>query len=268
VLFLHGIGALQPAYYDGWLEQLAQKGFTVVFPQYQLYTSLWTQYPQYAQAAWVDALSRMSANTTGQFVIPQKDSAGKYRTATIGHSVGGFLAATMAGLATVSGSPMPVPLALMIVSPSPGNTPFARFGNLPSTTKLIMVVGEDDTTVCTSGVDYLWPKMSQITQKNFLVATTDTYGAPELIADHAFPTAYQDPLGVQTNSQDFYGTFKLSVSLLSCAFNGTNCNIAFGNGSQEQVDQGLWSDGKPINDWRWYSDPSKAVLNCKDSAKF
>jgi acetyl esterase/lipase len=261
VLFLHGLGAIETAYYDGWLQHVTQKGYVVVYPQYQDETTVWSDFPINAQLAWIDALRRLAANVSGDLVAP-KSISGEVVTVTMGHSVGAFLAVTLAAMATSADSPMPQPLALMLASPAPGNTPLANFGDIPGSTELVMVVGEDDSTVCTSGAEYLWSMLPQIVRKTLLVATTDTYGYPQLVADHYFPTAYQDPLGVQENSQDFYGTYKLSVSLASCAINGTDCEYPFDEGSQKQVNQGNWSDGKPVKDWRYYTDPSKAKVNC------
>jgi acetyl esterase/lipase len=266
VLFLHGYNALDPVTYESWLIHLARKGFTVVFPQYQLNNATVIDMPNNAQTSFVDALARMSANPA-QFPLPLKDNTGKYKTAYVGHSLGGTLAVVMASLATTANSPLPAPLAVMPVEPSSATFNPLRMAKIPATTKLIAIVGADDSFVCKSGTDSFWSMIGQITQKNLLVAVSDNYGMPRLKADHAFPSAYSDASGSFLNSMDYYGTFKLSVSLLNCAFNGTSCEVAFGNGSQQQVDQGTWSDGTPVKKWAWYRDSASAVVNCTPATR-
>ena len=94
VVFLHGWGAPEPAFYRPWLEHLARRGSAVVYPRYQ---DSFVQPPRQALGNVVAALRIALARPgllTGSLVVA-------------GHSAGGALAADYAALAATAGLPRP-----------------------------------------------------------------------------------------------------------------------------------------------------------------
>ena len=102
VVFLHGWGAPDPAFYRPWLEHLARRGNAVVYPRYQ---DSFVAPPRQALgnvlAALRIALARPGLRTAGLVVA--------------GHSAGGALAADYAALSRTAG--LPVPEAVFAVYP-------------------------------------------------------------------------------------------------------------------------------------------------------
>jgi acetyl esterase/lipase len=94
VVFLHGWGAPEPAFYRPWLEHLARRGNAVVYPRYQ---DSFVLPPRQALgnvvAALRIALARPGLRTDSLVVA--------------GHSAGGALAADYAALAATAGLPRP-----------------------------------------------------------------------------------------------------------------------------------------------------------------
>ena len=102
VVFLHGWGAPDPAFYRPWLEHLARRGNAVVYPRYQ---DSFVEPPRQALgnvlAALRIALARPGLDTSSLVVA--------------GHSAGGALAADYAALAATS--ELPAPRAIFAVYP-------------------------------------------------------------------------------------------------------------------------------------------------------
>ena len=94
VVFLHGWGAPDPAFYRPWLEHLARRGSAVVYPRYQ---DSFVEPPRQALgnvlAALRIALGRRELRTDALVLA--------------GHSAGGALAADYAALADTAGLPRP-----------------------------------------------------------------------------------------------------------------------------------------------------------------
>jgi pimeloyl-ACP methyl ester carboxylesterase len=102
VVFLHGWGAPDPAFYRPWLEHLARRGSAVVYPRYQ---DSFVEPPRQALgnvlAALRIALARPGLDTSSLVVA--------------GHSAGGALAADYAALAATA--ELPAPRAIFAVYP-------------------------------------------------------------------------------------------------------------------------------------------------------
>jgi len=94
VVFLHGWGAPETAFYRPWLEHLARRGSAVIYPRYQ---DSFVQPPRQALgnvlAALRIALARPGLDLDGLVIA--------------GHSAGGALAADYAALAPTAGLPAP-----------------------------------------------------------------------------------------------------------------------------------------------------------------
>jgi hypothetical protein len=74
---------------------------------------------------------------------------------------------------------------------------------------------------------------------------TDTYGKPDLVANHLAPlcNSFFDTI----DAMDYYSTWKLFDALTDYAFYGINKEYCLGNTSHQRY-MGLWSDGTPVKE--------------------
>jgi pimeloyl-ACP methyl ester carboxylesterase len=140
VVFLHGWGAPDPAFYRPWLEHLARRGNAVVYPRYQ---DSFVEPPRQALgnvlAALRIALARPGLDTSALVVA--------------GHSAGGALAADYAALAATAD--LPAPRAIFAVYPGrrlprvPRGLPEIPPRLIPAGTRIEALASRDDVIVGT-----------------------------------------------------------------------------------------------------------------------
>ena len=277
IVFLHGWGGMNPMYYGAWLDHLVKRGNIVIYPRYQasLLTGV-TEFTPNTLAALKDAVRRLQTE-------PGHVSADFTKFATVGHSVGGLLAANVAALARQSS--LPRARAVMAVEPgiteAPINIPLADLGKIPGDTLLLSVAGDQDTLVSDFDAKRIYYESKQISadNKDFIMLVSDSHGRPSLQASHRAPTAhdqsYDNDEGVVggpaqnsgrvgdaprrsrrerdrletmlVNALDFYGMWKLFDALCDAAFYGKNREYALGNTPQQRF-MGVWSDGVPVKE--------------------
>jgi pimeloyl-ACP methyl ester carboxylesterase len=238
IVFNHGWSAIHPICYREWIHHLVKRGNIVVYPRYQrgLYLGF-SQFNANAIDAVKDAIRTLQS---GSHVLPELD-----KFAITGHSLGGGITANMAAQAFDEG--LPVPKAIMPVQPYVWDEEGVDFANIPAETLMLVVVGEDDTAVGNLSGKIIFENATQIpfSQKDFVVQVTDTYGEPDLVADHVAPACF--PFFGSTDAMDYYSTWKLFDALTDYAFYGINEEYCLGN-TPEQRFMGLWSDGTPVNE--------------------
>ncbi len=238
IVFNHGWSAIHPICYREWIHHLVKRGNIVVYPRYQrgLYLGF-SQFNANAIDAVKDAIRTLQS---GSHIQPELD-----KFAITGHSLGGGITANMAAQAFDEG--LPVPKAIMPVQPYVLDEEGVDFANIPAETLMLVVVGEDDTIVGNLSGKIIFENATQIpfSQKDFVVQVTDTYGEPDLVADHVAPACF--PFFGSTDAMDYYSTWKLFDALTDYAFYGINGEYCLGN-TPEQRFMGLWSDGTPVNE--------------------
>jgi len=274
IVFLHGWGGMNPLYYGAWLDHLVKRGNIVVYPRYQanLLTSI-NDFTPNTIAAVKDAVHRLQ--TEPGHVKPDFS-----KFATVGHSLGGLLAANVAALAKESN--LPRVRAVMSVEPgiteSPINVPLADLKKIPADTLLLAIAGDQDGLVRDRDAKRIYYESTRVAarNKNFITLVSDSHGQPELVASHRAPTALNkdydsgegvggapggrsDPIGdaaisrrvrpetMMVNALDYYGTWKLFDALTDAAFTGKNREYALGNTPQQRF-MGVWSDGVPVKE--------------------
>ncbi len=276
IVFLHGWGGMNPLYYGAWLDHLVKRGNIVIYPRYQsnLLTPISDFLPNtlYAVKDAVERLRTERGHVSADFS----------KFATVGHSLGGLLAANVAALASESSLPRVV--AVMSVEPgiteAPINVPLADLKKIPPETLLLAVAGDQDTLVRDYDAKRIYYESTRVPENNkdFVMLVTDTHGRPALQASHRAPTAhdknYDNGEGVgggpaaensnrvgdarqtsqrarletmMVNALDFYGTWKLFDGLTDAAFFGKNREYALGNTPQQRF-MGVWSDGTPVKE--------------------
>src|SRR6185295_6445470 len=114
--------------------------------------------------------------------------------ATVGHSLGGLLAANIAALA--SESHLPRVRAVMSVEPgiteSPINVPLADLKRIPADTLLLAVAGDQDTLVRDTDAKRVYNESTRVpaANKDYVTLVSDSHGLPGLQASHRAPTAF------------------------------------------------------------------------------
>ena len=275
IVFLHGWGGMNPLYYGAWVDHLVKRGNIVIYPRYQ--AGLLTPIKEFTPntiTAIKNALKRLQAE-------PGHIKPDLSKFATVGHSVGGILAASVAAMADESN--LPRVRAVMSVEPgiteSPINIPLADLKKILPDTLLLAVAGDQDTLVRDTDAKRIYYESTRVpaNNKDFILLVTDTHGTPTLQASHRAPTAIDksydsgegisgapaggpDRIGdtpqvsrrvrpetMMVNALDFYGTWKLFDALCDAAFNGKNREYSLGNTPQQRF-MGVWSDGVPVKE--------------------
>lgn len=268
VVFGHGWLATNPNIYGAWVTHLVRRGFTVVYPRYQLDAR--TPVRDFTANALTGVTSALDVLRRPGHVVPDERGL-----AFVGHSMGGLVAANLA--AHAARGALPAPLALMVVEPGktwPRGSPIAfeleDLSSLPSSLLLLAVVGDDDDFVGEIDARKVYAGATAVPRGNrdYVRLMSDDHGAPGLLADHRAPSApshlvedlpvpdgrardgveprlvRSDPV---TNALDYYGTWKLFDGLADAVFHGEHREFALG-GTAEQRYMGRWSDGRPVRE--------------------
>jgi acetyl esterase/lipase len=237
IVFNHGWGAFYPFYYKEWIIHLVKHGNIVVFPRYQLTPIIGTRSAtQNAIHAVQQAITLLQ---NGNHVIPDLN-----KLAIVGHSLGGGITAEMAVLAADEN--LPNPKAIMPIQPYVRlDTMMKDFHDIPASTLLLVIVGENDTIVGNYSGKMIFTTADQITtdRKDYIIQRTDRHGEPALVADHLAPLCI--PKSSLVNAMDFYSTWKLFDALTDYAFYGIHQEYCLGNTSEQRF-MGYWSDGVPV----------------------
>jgi hypothetical protein len=240
IVFNHGYSAIFPFIYKEWINHLVKKGNIVVYPRYQF--GLYLGYSKFYDNAINSVKEAINVLNSGDHVRPELD-----KFAITGHSFGGGITAYMAAQAEDEG--LPIPKAIMPVQPylSPIHT--IDFSKISSDTFMVILVGENDTTAGSSYGITIFENTTQIplSQKDFVIQVTDTYGNPDLIADHVSPVCMPWSFSNTVDAMDYYSTWKLFDALTDYAFYGINGEYCLGNTSEQRY-MGLWSDNTPVKE--------------------
>jgi acetyl esterase/lipase len=168
VLFVHGLGNQKettPYYHRPWLAHLAREGYEVVYPGYETFP-----YQQRGLKHLVQGVAAALPHlTTG---VP---------VAAIGYSRGGRLVMDYASVSSVTGL---VPGRILSVFPSGIMDPLLNLAPLAGHTKVLILAGDQDTTVRAIGASQL---VTQLAASGFPYAdvrfeTVRSHGA--FVADH------------------------------------------------------------------------------------
>jgi hypothetical protein len=179
---------MNPLYYGAWIDHLVKRGNIVIYPRYQasLLTPI-TEFTPNTLHAIKDAIERLKTE-------PGHVKADLNKFATVGHSVGGLLAASVAALANESG--LPQVRAVMSVEPgiteAPINIPLADLEKIPAETLLLAVAGDQDTLVRDLDAKRVYYESTRVPESNkdYVTLVTDMHGTPGLQASHRAPTAH------------------------------------------------------------------------------
>lgn len=247
VIFMHGFSAIDPNDYQAWIDHIVKRGAIVIYPDYQSFNPLDLDPRQFMANALAGIRGSLEVLGGPGHAPIDLDSV-----AVLGHSAGGILATNYAAIA--AGEGLPVPGVLFAVEPG-GCTgcqggwdrisiPLEDLGQIPDTTRAIILVGEQDNIVGDLAARTIFSQLTSIPieHRDYIVIRSDDHGEPNLKADHLMPLAGER---LEPNALDWYGPWKLFDALSTCAFTGDLCDRALGN-TEFQTFMGRWSDGTPI----------------------
>jgi hypothetical protein len=240
IVFNHGWSAMHPIIYRSWISHIVKKGNIVVYPRYQ--KGLVRGFDNFTINAVNAVKDSIDILNKGWHVRPELD-----KFAIVGHSLGGGITANMAALAEEEG--LPIPKAIMPVQPFLHRVEMIDFSNISNETIMLVIVGEDDDVVSNFSAKIIFNDTLQIplSNKDFIVQVTDTYGNPDILGDHMAPVCFPKFLSDTTDAMDYYSTWKLFDALTDYAFYGKNKDYCLGD-TPEQRFMGLWSDGTPVKE--------------------
>lgn len=191
VVFVHGWGGINPGTYGAWIKHLARRGYIVIYPQYQ--DSMATRLPEMipnALAATKKAIASLKKDGP-----VQPDSAG---IAYVAHSIGGYIAANMAGLGRDDG--LPPCKAIMVTAPANGSTwmrnekrlmKLEGLDRIPADVLMVAMYAEEDRLAKDIGSRDILRGATRVSETNkaLLMVQSDSHPDPALKADHFSPTA-------------------------------------------------------------------------------
>ena len=193
VVLFHGWGAVEPWPYGAWIHHLVRRGHVVIYPRYQ--ASLLTP-----PARMTDQAAREVRVALQRLLQEGRVAPDLSRTALLGHSLGGVIAANLAATAGRYG--LPEPRALMVVQPGDPPRTFLTVGRsqpsilvdyraISPELLMLVLVSDRDTTVGTVTARELFYRTSRVPpdRKDFITVRSDGHGRPALVADHYLPTA-------------------------------------------------------------------------------
>lgn len=253
VVFIHGLGMVNPKYYGAFITHLVRKGNIVIAPRYQKDLNLATGISEYNDSC---AKGIQKALDTIQQPGHVKGRVQNYFV--LGHSVGGVLTANMTMLYAQYG--LPKPRASFSMQPGASNYLMSDYSSFPADVKYLILIGENDAIVGTGPGTTIYNQTVNVStsHKNLIHHFADNHGNPGIGATHDEPGAGNNDFNngesnlfitfapaTAPDAFDYYCTWKLQDALMDCALNNQNCEYAFGD-TPEQHGMGNWSDGTPV----------------------
>jgi hypothetical protein len=152
VVFLHERGDSIPQNYLSWLDNLAAQESAVVFPRYE---SSRSRTPQQMLRALRAAVTRAERHLAS---LPVSGFGGGpiegVPVIVVGHGLGATLAFYVAANSPRWG--LPAPSAVVSIFPRPGRFPGIAVPSLARTTRVLVQVGDADTTAAKNAAKNLW----------------------------------------------------------------------------------------------------------------
>jgi len=220
-----------------YVEHMVKKGYIVIKPVFQYGGSA-----SFSNADGAALLKyAFGILNSGTHVRPSLDEDGNINYGMFGYSNGSKYAFNISNDYATNG--IPAPKAIFTTNGNPGS----NAGNIPSTTKIVLLAGADDNVVPQANVEMQYSQLTQIPceNKNLYLLSSDYHGTPGLASNHIYSLTGDGTSG-WVNSMDWNAVWKFSVGIMDCAIKNVNCDYVF-NDVDLVMDMGKWSDDVPIN---------------------
>ena len=187
VVFLHERGDPIPQRYLGWLNHLVAEDSAVVFPRYE---SAATRTPQQMLRALRASVTKAERHLAG---LPVSGFGGGpikgVPVIVVGYSYGATLALHVAANSARWG--LPTPKAVVGIFPLPGRFPGIALPPLARSTRVVLQVGDADTTSAKSAANDLWRAIERHPAARKQLVTVHSGGG--FRADHRAPLRNTGP---------------------------------------------------------------------------
>jgi outer membrane protein assembly factor BamB len=230
-----------PQEVETWMSHIARQGYVVIAPVYNYQTVL-------------DDITPLFQAALEELENPGHAAIDLNQFAVVAYSYGSAPAVHYASTAEEAG--LPVPAALFIVAPCTANgfcIDLPVDPAFPEGMKAVVMAFELDSAVGREEPKVVYGALTSLPpeDRDFITLLADDTGEPPIHAQHWTP--YDE-----VDAADWYGIWKVSGALLSCAFTGEHCAYALGN-TPEQRFMGEWSDGTPVRELVVTDDVSAAT---------
>ncbi len=251
VVFLHGQLCIAPDIYMAHIEHLAKQGYIVIYPQFNkggllgLMSDLMTDADQNKYLARAitgvnSALSRIGS------------MADRNNVTLYGHSLGGLLSLAWSSDAW---SPKNIVLADACVDAKAGIPTFVqsmvKIVEIDWKTKIastvcpvIVLTGNDDSLAPSSQAMDIYYRLTNAASRVVYQLRTDTYGKPDLKADHMAPIS--DDGWMPSFIMEIFGGDG-EVDATDYRFYWAALDAALNDETAVIFDMGRWSDGRAVN---------------------
>jgi dienelactone hydrolase len=208
IFFAHGFGGTDFRYYDELSRQIASNGYAVVFAPYT--ANLLTSHPVRYQQMW--AGFQAAAQQFGNVL----DTT---RVGFAGHSYGAGAVPELARRAVAAGWGAN---GLFIFSMAPWYSWGTNYEQIPASTKLIVqVYWDDETNQHLIGVNDVWNRLPQITEKRWQVIRA-AQTTCLLSAGHGVPVTGNRDKPEEINAYDYWGVWRKLHALADYTFTGNS----------------------------------------------
>lgn len=221
IVFLHGLTAINPSFYIGWINHLVKKGSIVIYPVYQasMISFGFSSFTKDSLTATKAAFDELIKNKT--HVQPMTDWI-----ITCGHSVGGILAVNFGVAALEYGLP-PVRAIFSVEPAKIGLPPLLDLSTFDLETKLVVCIGDRDFIGGKAAAKKIYEEaILSPGNKNYVIFNSSPvlYGNFSL-AGHMAPLSFQGA----ANDFDFYGYWKILDGLKDYCLEGIHLEYAMGD---------------------------------------
>ncbi len=250
VVFLHGQLCIAPDIYMAHIEHLAKQGYIVIYPQFNKGGILGLVADLMTDADQNKYLARAITGVNGA-LARIGTMADRNNVTLYGHSLGGLLALAWSSDAW---SPKNIVLAEACVDAKAGIPTFVqsmvKIVEIDWKTKVqstvcpvIVLTGNDDTLAPSAQALDIYYRLTNASSRVAYQLRTDTYGSPELNADHMAPIC--DDGWIPSFMMDMFGGDG-EVDATDFRFYWAALDAALDDETSVAFDMGRWSDGKAV----------------------
>lgn len=231
------------SFFESWVSHVSRQGMVVISPVYS------PPKADYDPLGTVPEIQQLVRDALAELTGPGHPAIDTGRSGVIAASFGGIPGIVYASQAESIG--LPVPRGLFVHAPCedycgirvPPET------TMPAGLKVVELSFERDEYMPLETQKRVFETFLSLPQedRDFVRMYRDDHGDPPVEAGHAEG-------GNEPDTGEYYGVWKLSTALMTCAIDDVWCEYALGD-TPEQRSMGTWSDGVPVEELLVIDDP-------------